>query len=168
MDVNFLELLEEVFKKTFLENAPLYAAAKTVKYPCEDKILTTLYRGSLSEQTRKVEEISDYYLFKSVFDPGPAEIKAEFEKMAKEAGIVVDGLIRLENSRTTDHDVRNVTGLRVINIFEHMDGRRNLQLMVSNPPPSSTDPNAIIPPWIAYRFYFAAANVRTEYKQKPA
>lgn len=167
MDVTFSETIEETFKTTFLENAPLYRAAKTIRFPCEDKISTVLYRGSLSEQVRTVEEISDYHLFRQSFSVDESQIREKFQEFAKEAGTVVDGLIRLENSRTTDHDVRNTTGLRVIDIFQHADGRRNLQLMVSQPPANFNGPDGGLPPWIAYRFYFAAANVRTEYKSKP-
>jgi hypothetical protein len=166
MDVNFQGEVEDLFRSEFLKAAPLYAAAKKINLPYEDKKqFTSLYRGSLSEQTRVVEEIADYHIFKD--EPyTPATICNQFARLAKEAGHAIEGLIRIENGEhDPDHDVRS-PHIRVIDIFEHSDGRRNLQLMrVNTPSPSLNGPDATIPPWIAYRFYFAAANVRTEYKK---
>ena len=165
MDVNFQTELEELFRTEFLKAAPLYAEAKKVRLPYEDKKqITSLYRGSLSEQVRTVEEIADYHLFKD--EPcTPHTIHEEFASLAKQAGHAIDGLIRIENGRRDpDHDVRS-PHIRVTDIFEHTDGRRNLQLIVNDAPAwNPSDPFKQMPPWIAYRFYFAAANVRTEYK----
>jgi hypothetical protein len=171
MDVNFQAELEEVFKQTFLENAPLYVAAPKVRLPYEDiKKSTTLYRGSLSEQVRTVEEIADYHIFKEGW-PGNQKAAAKFIDMAREAAQCVEGLIRLENSRhDPDHDVRSPT-TRVIDIFEHKDGRRNFQPIAVDATKEAwnpADPFNQIHAWVAYRFYFAAANVRTEYKASKA
>ena len=177
MDVKFLAELEEVFKTTFLETAPLYAAAPKVKLPYEDiKKSTTLYRGSLAEQARPVEEIADYHIFKdaqgnNVGWPGNEAALDKFQEFAWNAAMLIEGLIRLENGRRDpDHDVRS-SAIRVIDIFEHSDGRRNFQPMAVDATKEAwnpADPFQRTPAWVAYRFYFAAANVRTEYKASKA
>src|ERR1700680_3929868 len=114
MDVEFQEYLEESFRTEFLKSAPLYAAAPKIRLPYEDiKKSTTLYRGSLTEQVRTVEEIADYQIFKDERGnntgwPGNQKAAAKFIAMAREAAQCVEGLIRLENGRhDPDHDVRS-------------------------------------------------------------
>jgi hypothetical protein len=160
MDIAFQAELEEVFKQNFLEHAPLYVAAPKVKLPYEDiKKSTTLYRGSLSEQVRVVDEIADYHIFENGW-PGPEGVKEKTRELARNAALCVEGLIRVENRRNDpDHDVRS-PHIRVIDVFEYADGRRNFQPFYVK----ASEQISQGPSWIAYRFCFAAANVRTEYK----
>lgn len=162
----FLAELESIFKDEFLKSAPLYSAANRVKMPVEDKRETLLYRGSLSEETRTVHNIADYELIKE--NTTQEDIRTAVKRLAASAGQVVDGLIRLENvTSIKESDPRQTTSLRVTDVFEHADGRRNLQIILTtNPAPSVSDPAYIIKGWIAYRFYFAAAAIRTEYQKK--
>lgn len=162
MDV---KIYENLFKEEFLKNAPLYVAAKKVKLPIEDiKAETLLYRGSLHEESRTVELISDYTTCPGNFYDW---VFPAVKKLAAQAGIVVDGLIRKENSRTrTGNDPRQVQGLVVTDVFEHEDGRRNLQPVIAkNAPVQAHDPSED-QGWVAYRFYFACAAIRQEYKEK--
>lgn len=158
---------EELFKDEFLKNAPLYTAASKVKLPYEDlKIKATqLYRGSLNTEERTIEELADYRLIKETVTDDI--IRAYFVEMAADAGKCVDGLIRSENLKSLkESDFRQTTNLVVTNIFDHNDGRRNLQLMLQREPlgPSLQDPASIVQGWVAYRFYFACAAIRQEYK----
>src|ERR1700719_2294420 len=157
--------LETLFRTNFLQAAPLYQASGKFKLPYEDiKTSTTLYRGSLSEQTRTVETYADWFQFDDERPYTPDHARGVIMRMGKEAGICVDGLIRLENVRNhRDHDPRNTTDMKVVDIFDHADGRRNLQIILSDPSPS--DPGTDLQPWVGYRFYFAAASVSSEYKR---
>ena len=151
---------EQIFHDCFLENAPLYRNCKKVKLPYEDlKTTATLYHGSLKDEMRTVEQIADYRLLKNPEDP--KELASLTRELACHAGILVDGLIRMENGRKRDgSDVLNVSNTAVINVFEHFDGRRNLNFMVVDGRRiHSTDPANILTGWIAYRFYFAVAKV---------
>jgi hypothetical protein len=166
MDVTFQAELESLFRTTFLQAAPLYQASGKFKLPYEDiKKVTTLHRGSLHEVVRTVEEIADYEIAKGEFTNGFA--RSALAKLATAAGTCVDGLIRLENVRShRDHDPRNTMDMKVIDIFDHADGRRNLQIMSVTPKEwNPADPFNQIPGWVAYRFYFACAVVSTEYKK---
>src|SRR6266481_5719235 len=133
VDTAFLGELENIFREEFLKAAPLYAAASKIKLPFEDaKKTTVLYRGSLREETRAVETVADYELLKAIHAAESAVIRGASEatkRLASAAGTVVDGLIRLENVRSMkESDPRQTTNLRVTDIFEHADGRRNLQI----------------------------------------
>jgi hypothetical protein len=144
---------EAIFREEFLKNAPLYVESSKVKMPYEDihLNLTNLYRGSLHEEVREPIRVADYGL------NGNEHVLVG---LARDAGHVVDGLIRIENCRKKDDtDPRDTQTMRVVNIFEHADGRRNLQIgqIVRQ------DPNE--PGWIFYRFYFAAAHIQLEYKK---
>lgn len=166
MDVTFVAELESIFRESFLKSAPLYQAAGKVKLPYEDiKGQTVLYRGSLREESRPVEKIADYKILE---DTAPSVVRNWVEILAEQAGHVVDGLIRLENVRTSwDHDPRNVSNLKVTDIFDHSDGRRNLDIGfvdASNEPWNPANPFKTIPAWIFYKFYFAAASIKQEYK----
>ena len=165
------EDLYTIFEGNFLANAPLYQESKKVKIPFEDaKKETVLYRGSLIEQVRPVDTIADFRMFTGAV-PANNEIRHLAGELGKTAGIVTDGLIRLENVRhNPDGDPRNLE-VRVADILEHADGRKNLQVFfvdTSKEPWNPADPMKTIAGWIAYRFYFAAANVRTEYKASKA
>jgi hypothetical protein len=172
IDTAFLGELEDIFRTEFLKAAPLYVAAGKIKLPFEDaKKTTVLYSGSLSEETRTVETIADYELLKTSSVTGPEmdrmrEAADAMRRLAGAAGAVVDGLIRLENVRTVNGaDPRQTNNLRVTDIFEHADGRRNLQVISVNMPGSFvTGPGPEPPGWVSYRFYFAAATIRMEYK----
>src|SRR6267142_551559 len=158
MDVNFIAELESLFRTNFLQAAPLYQASSKFKLPYEDiKKSTTLYRGSLNEVVRKVDEYADWYQFKEEgFQYSPDRARAKVRQFGAEAGIFVDGFIRLENIRNhPSHDPRNTADMMVVDIFDHADGRRNFQIILAdNPPPSVNGPDAQIPPWVAYRFHF--------------
>ena len=164
--ISDVSALEALFRRTFLESAPLYSAASKVKLPFEDLKTTMLYRGSLTEETRTVEQIADYRTLdhKEIQD---SEKQIEItKKLATNTNILVDGLIRLENGKRRDGgDVRDTNQLRVVDVFEHVDGRRNLNFMcVESPNPSVVDPAHLIAGWIAYRFYFACARIRQKYE----
>lgn len=161
----FTAELEAIFKEEFLTAAPLYSAATKVKLPVEDKRETLLYRGSLTEETRKVQSIADYELLKEAHEPD--DVRAALKRLAAIAGAVVDGLIRLENVNSIkESDPRQTTHLRITDIFEHADGHRNLQIILTtNAAPSVVDPAYLIKGWIAYRFYFSAAAIHTEYQK---
>ncbi len=130
----------------------------------ERRKITTLYRGALSEEARPVELISDFYLFKDA--PTEEEVLSKAAEFGRNAGVLVDGLIRIENVKNSSHgyDPRNTTYLKVTDVFEHVDGRRNLDIFYANFPLSVVDPAGIIKSTLAYRFFFAAASIRTEYK----
>ncbi len=166
MDVNFIAELENLFRTNFLKSAPLYLASSVFRLPYEDiKRIVTAYRGSLTEVTRPVEEIADYELSKPREGFHPDWARYTISKLGQEAGAVIDGLIRLENVRNhPSHDPRNTADMRVVDIFDHADGRRNLQIMAVDYP-SSSDPNATMPGWVGYRFYFAAATISSEYRK---
>lgn len=158
--------LEALFRKTFLESAALYSVASKVKLPYEDLKTTMLYRGSLTDETRTVEQIADYRTLDHI-EIQNSEKHAEItKKLAADAGALVDGMIRLENGKRRDGgDVRDTNQLRVVDVFEHTDGRRNLNFMcVESPNPSVVDPAHLIAGWIAYRFYFACARIRQKYE----
>jgi len=165
--ISDVSALEALFRRTFLESAPLYSAASKIKLPYEDlKSTVTLYHGSLHDEARTVEQIADYRTLdhKEIndIDKGIELVK----ELAMGAGACVDGLIRLENCKHRDGaDVRDTTQLRVIDIFEHTDGRRNLNFILqTSPGPSVVDPADRIAGWIAYRFYFACARIRQKYE----
>jgi hypothetical protein len=165
IDTTFLGELENIFRDEFLKAAPLYAAASKIKLPFEDaKKTTVLYRGSLNEEARTVESVADYELFK--FEHTEDDVRAAVTRLASAAGILVDGLIRLENVRSIkESDPRQTANLRVTDIFDHVDGRRNLQIILRvSSGPSVSDPSQTIAGWVAYRFYFAAATIKMEYK----
>lgn len=165
MDLAFIAELENIFREEFLKAAPLYAAASKVKLPYEDiKGTTVLYRGSLSEQSRPVDSIADYELLKNP-DTFSEDTQLAIGRLATRAGNAIDGLIRLENVRSIkESDPRQTSNLRVTDIFEHEDGRRNLNIGFVKNSPNLGDPIAINPGWIFYRFYFAAAAIVAEYK----
>ena len=157
--------LDQLFRTTFLESAPLYRLAYKVKLPFEDlKSTTTLYRGSLTEETRTVEQISDYQILNHEQISDLNKVTEITKELANKAGVFIDGLIRLENGKRRDGvDVRDTRATYVTEIFEHADGRRNLNFMlVTNNP--VMDPAALTSGWIAYRFYFAVARLKPEYK----
>ena len=169
MDTTLHAELDELFRANFLKSAPLYQASSVFRLLYEDiKKITTAYRGSLTEVTRPVEEIADYEVSKHGFHPDWA--RATISKLGQEAGTHIDGLIRLENVRNhPSHDPRNTADMRVVDIFDHSDGRRNLQIMVvENPPPSVYGPDATMPGWVGYRFYFAAATISSQYRKVPS
>jgi len=162
--MDFIEKLELTFKEGFLAATPsLYMAAKKVKLPIEDiKREVALYRGSLHEEARQVELIADYKTaLKDFSEDWALETIAD---LGYEAGVLVEGLIRIENARNRDgRDPRNATNLVVTDIFSHEDGRRNLTInMVTNIP--AMDPAGVVAGWVSYRFYFACAAIRQEYK----
>jgi len=162
MDVT--ENLELAFKESFLHAAPLYKAAKKFKLPIEDiKREVTLYRGSLHEEARRVELIADYKSAEKDFSEDWAlETVAD---LGLEAGVLVDGLIRIENARNRDgRDPRNSSNLVVTDIFNHEDGRSNVTINMVRNVPSVADPEAWIGGWVSYRFYFACAAIRQEYQ----
>jgi len=161
MDV---EDYSRIFEEAFLQEANLYPQAKKIKLPYEDiKTSTLLYRGSLHEESRTVESIADYKIIHEPFTE-PWIIPA-VENLATNAAALVDGLIRIENTRKRDGtDPRTIQNLVVTDVFEHSDGRRNFQLNVVQSPPNVADPAAFIPGWVSYRFYFACAAIRQEYK----
>lgn len=170
IDATLTSELETIFRDEFLKAAPLYSAARKIKLPYEDiKSSTVMYRGSLSEQTRTVESIADYHLFKGE-NPTLDELNETVGKLASSAGNVVDGLIRIENVRNLkESDPRQTNSLCVTDIFEHADGRRNLQVMyVFSKGPTVSDPAGIVQSWVAYRFYFAVAAIKQEYKASVA
>jgi hypothetical protein len=160
-------VLDDLFRTAFVKAAPLYRNSFKIKLPYEDlKTTTTLYRGSLHEETRTVESISDYEMLR---DPEDTEEVIQLtEKLATEAGILVDGLIRLENGKLRDGaDVRDVTAVYVTDVFEHTDGRRNLNFLFVDALKNGwnpADPFGIKKGWIAYRFYFACARIRQKYE----
>lgn len=160
--------LEVLFRGTFFESAPLYAAASKVKLPYEDLKTTMLYRGSLTDETRTVEQIADYHILSEAEIQDPEKLTSITKDLATEAGHFVDGLVRLENGKLREGgDVRNTTALRVTDVFEHADGRRNLNFIFvdsRNQAWNPADPFKILAGWIAYRFYFACARIRAEYK----
>lgn len=165
MDINFQAELENLFRTEFIKAAPLYQASSKLKLPHEDlKKTTTLYRGSTHDVVRTVEEIADFEIPKGEFTP--EFVRTSIARMATEAAHVVDGLIRLENVRShRDHDPRNTTDMKVVDIFDHADGRRNLQvIMVNSSEWNPADPFKSIPGWVAYRFYFTCAVISSEYK----
>jgi hypothetical protein len=161
--------LESVFREAFLKEAPLYAAASKVKLPFEDITGTTiLYQGALHEEARPVHKIADYKILQ---DQEPSSVRNWIEILAEQAGHVVDGLIRLENVRSgRDGDPRNTSYLKVTDIFQCQDGRRNLEVgfVQASNTWSPADPAALIPAWIFYKFYFAAASIKQEYKASVA
>lgn len=168
MDVNFQTELEGLFRTNFLQAAPLYQASSKFKLPYEDlKQTTRLYAGAVHEVVRTVEEYADYFRFEDEFRWTPMNARGVVARFGKEAGIFVDGLIRGENLRNhRDHDPRNTTDMKVVDIFDHVDGRRNLQIMAVRPTEwNPADPFKAIPGWIAYRFYFAAGVVSSQYKK---
>lgn len=155
--------MEKLFRETFLASAPLYSAASKIKLPYEDlKTTTTLYRGSLTDEMRTVEQICNFKNYKDAHDT--EDLKNITRNLATEAGHLVDGLIRMEHGKNRDGgDLHNTQATRVIDVFEHADGRPNLNFMyVTNTP--TMDPGATLVGWIAYRFYFACARIRQEYK----
>lgn len=163
------EALDKLFRETFLASAPLYSAASKVKLPYEDlKTTTTLYRGSLTDEVRTVEQIADYQILNEVAIQDSAKLVEVTKDLATRAGHFVDGLIRMENGKQRDGgDVRNTGATRVVDIFEHTDGRRNLNFILVNSasePWNPANPFKTIQGWIAYRFYFACARIRQEYK----
>lgn len=165
MDVTFVAELESIFRESFLKSAPLYQAAGKIKLPYEDiKGTTVLYRGSLREESRPIDNIADYELFKWQYTQD--EIRGATEKLASTAGAATDGLIRIENVRSIkESDPRQTNNLRVVDVFEHADGRRNFQLILKlNSGPTISDPADTVKGWLAYRFYFAAASIKQEYK----
>lgn len=164
MDVTFVAELESIFRESFLKSAPLYQAAGKIKLPYEDiKGHAILYRGSLREESRLVEKIADYRILSDMAFAGL--IQDNFAALATEAAHVVDGLIRLENVQASiDRDPRNTTNLKVTDIFECADGRRNLDIGVVKNTPNIVEPDNPVPGWIFYKFYFAAASIKQEYK----
>lgn len=162
------EALDKLFRETFLASAPLYSAASKVKLPYEDLKTTTLYRGSLTDEMRTVEQIADYQILNEDEIQDPAKLAEVTKDLATRAGHCVDGLIRMENGKQRDGgDVRNTGATRVVDIFEHSDGRRNLNVIFVNStsePWNPANPFHTIQGWIAYRFYFACARIRQEYK----
>ena len=164
----FVAELEGLFHTSFIKSAPLYQASSRFKLPYEDiKRITTAYRGSLTEVTRPVEEIADYEISKLAEGFHPDWARYTISKLGQEAGTLIDGFIRLENVRNhPSHDPRNTADMRVVDIFDHADGRRNLQIMVvENPPSSINGPDATMPGWVGYRFYFAAATISSQYRK---
>jgi hypothetical protein len=156
--------LERIFKEEFLKAAPLYQACSKVKLPYEDLHRPTLmYRGSLREETRIVDQIADYESFKTA--PEVEELIELATKMGGQAGAYVDGAIRVENCRTKGADPRDVRNTKVIDVFEHADGRRNLQVFFVQGS-TSPDPAAQSMAWFGYKFFFAAANVVLEYTKR--
>jgi len=144
---------EAIFREEFLKSAPLYVAASKVRMPHEDIRLgaTVMYRGALHEESRCPVLVSDYRVVEG--DPTEEAHIAIVIGLAREAGVVVDGLIRVENCKGLDGtDPRDTAMLRVTNIFEHLDGRSNLLIgqIVSEKEIG----------WMYYRFHFAAARVR--------
>jgi hypothetical protein len=167
VDQAFIAELERIFKEEFLKAAPLYKASSKVKLPYEDLHRPTLmYRGSLTEESRCVEVIADFESFKA--DPEVEEIIEVATKFGQQAGTLVDGLIRLENVRSVQGaDPRDVRNMKVIDVFEHPDGRRNAQVFFVQGPPPEMDMAASRGAWFGYKFHFAAAAIVMEYK-KPA
>ena len=161
MDVNFLGELESIFREEFLKAAPLYSAASKVKLPYEDiRTFTKLYEGSLSEQSRPVELFADYRVASD-----PAQFKDKIVDLATAVGHGVDAFIRLENVDSNQGgDPRDTTNLKVTDIFEHSDGRRNLQIGIMKVGPTLMSPAREEESWVFYRFYFAAASIKAEYK----
>ncbi len=166
MENNLGPELEGLFRTNFLKSAPLYQASSVFRLLYEDiKKITTAYRGSLTEVTRPVEEIADYEVSKLAEGFHPDWARYTISKLGQEAGTLIDGLIRLENVRNhPSHDPRNTADMRVVDIFDHADGRRNLQIMVVEHS-SSSDPTATMPGWVGYRFYFAAATISSQYRK---
>jgi len=164
LDISLHTELEELFRTNFLKSAPLYQASSVFRLPYEDiKKITTAYRGSLTEVTRPVEEISDYEIAKDGFT-GHWVIDA-ISKLARDAGACVDGLIRLENTRNHPaHDSRNTADMRVTDIFDHADGHKNLQITMVSSAALGTEFTPV-PGWVAYRFYFAAATISSQYRK---
>jgi hypothetical protein len=168
VSLEFISELESIFRHNFIQAAPLYTASGKFKLPYEDiKKTTSMYRGSLTEVVRKVDEFADWEMApKTGFTPEFA--RTTVSKLATQAGVVIDGFIRLENVRNhRDHDPRNTTDMKVVDIFDHSDGRRNLQIIGMDSKGNGfnpADPFTEIPGWIAYRFYFAAAVVSSEYR----
>jgi len=162
----FLGELECIFKEEFLKAAPLYVASSKIKLPYEDlHRLTPMYSGSLKEVTRIVEQIADIHFFKA--DPDPEEIIERTTTFAQQSGALVDGLIRMENLRSKVPDFQDVRNMKVIDVFEHSDGRRNAQLFFSAPGELTvSDPAGIGHGFIGYKFVFACAAIVLEYKKQ--
>lgn len=154
---------ERVFQTTFLANAPLYRDCKKVKLPHESITgLATLYHGSLKDEERTVEQIADYRMLKDADDA--AEVRKCTEELATNLAILVDGLIRIENGRNRDGaNIHDTSATIVTDLFEHFDGRRNLNFLYASHA-SLIDPGSAPIGWVAYRCYLAVAKVRMEYK----
>jgi hypothetical protein len=164
VDAALVAELERIFKEEFLKAAPLYQACSKVKLPYEDLHRPTLmYRGSLREETRIVDQIADYESFKTA--PEVEELIELATKMGGQAGAYVDGAIRTENCRTKGADPRDVRNTKAIDVFEHTDGRRNLQVFL-HIPPMSVDPQGSVAVIFGYKFFFATANVVLEYTKR--
>ena len=166
MDV---EYLEAVFKNEFLDNAPLYMASKKVQLGAEDlkpKVEFVMYRGSLQEYGNTVDLLADYRDCRTEYNE--KWLLENTRELARNAGIAVDGLLRKENTKERDaSDPRRTDNMLVIDIFEMKDGRKNLNFVVVNSVEQKwnpADPFNTIKGWIAYRFYFACAAIRQEYK----
>jgi len=166
----FLGELDRIFKEDFLEAAPLYVASSKIKLPYEDlHRLTPMYSGALKEVLRPVQQIVDYESFKK--DPEPEEIIELATRFGQEAGHLVNGLIRMENVRSlsegTVGDPRDTRNMKVIDIFEHSDGRRNLQVFFYQENRATIhNPTAETTAWFGYKFVFACAAIVLEYKKR--
>jgi hypothetical protein len=167
MDVNFQAELESLFRTNFLQAAPLYRESAKFKLPYEDlKSATNLYRGATYDVTRKVEEIADWFIFDKI-PYSQDHARGIAQRFGIEAGTLIDGLIRMENARShRDHDLRNTTDMKAVDVFDHADGRRNFQIILQDSQiPSINGPDANIKEWVGYRFYFCCAVVSREYKK---
>lgn len=167
---DFTEKAETRFRYGFASTALLYGAASKVKIPYETrKDSASLYRGSLKEEVRTVELLADYRTFDKIANGTPTvdDLLTQMTLFGQEAGAAVDTLIRIENVRNNEsNDPRNTKDLKVANVFEFADGHPNLEIIaVENPGFHISDPSAELPGWLAYRFYFACAAIKLEYKK---
>lgn len=165
MNTGLLGELERIFKEEFLKAAPLYQASSKVKLPYEDLHRPTLmYNGSLKQVMRQVDQLADYESFKT--SPETDELIDLATKFGQQAGTYVDGCIRAENIRSAPDgvvgDPRDTRNVKVIDVFEHSDGRRNLQVFLVESTPKISLDEAI--GWFGYKFYFAAAAIVMEYQ----
>ena len=165
-NIAFLGELERIFKEEFLKAAPLYVASSKIKLPYEDLHRPTpMYSGSLKEVTRQVNLLADYETFKT--DPEAEELIEWAGTFGHQAGIYVDGCIRAENIReVVGCDPRDVRNVKVIDVFEHTDGRRNLQIYFVQSSSTVASPTVDWKACFGYKFVFACAAIVLEYKKQ--